>query len=263
MWEVLLEWFASVLGLTARPRSGQLVIACVVVGIFALMMLEVWGPAGLLVPAAVMAVVGNAARHVASARDSMWRAATLHLDDPRQPPTPRSSNPRPSTASALHQLGVAVDEARRGRYDAANDALPRLDRALLREDESRLFDAVRAMISLGFGDTRNAAQIAASALPTGSEEIDACLGRVIVADAWREPARLRVIQIDWDSKGVATDDDSALARLHRLTRLRIDERLLDHVGPAEARALSSEARAVGDEDFAADLEARARESAYR
>lgn len=169
----------------------------------------------------------------------------------------------PITARAVRVLGVAVDDVRRGRVAAANDALPRIERSLLRADEARLLDAVRAMISLGLGDTRKAAQIAAAALPTGSEELDACLGRVLIAEAWNEPARLRGIQADWSTKGVAPDQDNALSRLHRLTRLRIDLRLLDNVGAAEARALSTEARAVGDEDFAADLEARARESAYR
>lgn len=264
MWEVLLEWFASVLGLTARPRSGQLVVACVIVGVFALMMLEVWGLAGLLFPGAVIAVVGNAAHEVAAARDSMWRAAQLELDDPRQTPALASSlSARPATATTLHQLGVAVNDARRARYDAANDALPRIDRALLRADEARLLDAVRAMISLGLGDTRTAAQVAVAALPTGSEELDMLLGRTVIADAWQQPDRLRIIQADWDSKGIAPDQDGTLARLHRLTRLRIDERLIEGVGAVEARALSTEARAVGDEGFAADLEARARDRAYR
>ena len=264
MWEVLLEWFAELFGLTVQQRRGRFVVACLMVGAISLIMLEIWGARGLLGSGALLLIAAGAARQVAVARDSTWRAACLHLDDARQPPAKDLlARDMPTTARALRTLAAAVDDARRGHYTAAIKAISRVDRVLLRAEEARLLDAVRAMISLGLGDTRKAAQIAASALPTGSEEIDACLGRVIVADAWREPARLRVIQIDWDSKGVATDDDSALARLHRLTRLRIDERLLDHVGPAEARTLSSEARAVGDEDFAADLEARARESAYR
>jgi hypothetical protein len=264
VWEVLLEWSAGVLGLTARPRTGQLVVACIVIGCFSLMMLEVWGVAGLLVPGAVIAVVGNAAREVAAARDSLWRAAHLHLDDPRQtPPIASSLSSRPASATTLHNLGVAVNDARRARYDAANDALPRIDRALLRADEARLLDAVRAMISLGLDDAITGAHRAALALPTGSEEIDAHLGRAVIAAAWNKPAQLRVIQADWDSKGIAPDQDGTLARLHRLTRLRIDERLIESVGAVEARALSSEARAVGDEDFAADLEARARDRAYR
>lgn len=264
MWEVLLEWSAGVLGLTARPRTGQLVIACIVIGAFSLMMLEVWGIAGLLVPCSVIAVVGNAAREVAAARDCLWRAAHLHLDDPRQTPAIAASlSARPATATALHLLAAAVNDARRARHDAANNALPRIDRALLRADEARLLDAVRAMISLGLDDTITGAQRAALAIPTGSEEIDAHLGRAVIAAAWNKPAQLRMIQDDWESKGIAPDQDGTLARLHRLTRLRIDERLIESVGAVEARALSSEARAVGDEDFAADLEARARDRAYR
>lgn len=169
----------------------------------------------------------------------------------------------PATARALRRLGDAVNDVRRGRYEVALEAIPRIDRALLRVEEIRLLDAVRAMISLGLDDRRTAAQLAATALPTGSEDLDACLGRVVIAEAWNTPESLRDIQADWGSRGVAPDQDGTLARLHRLTRLRIDERLLDDVGAAEARVLSDEARAVGDEDLAADLEARAHESAYR
>ncbi|MEP7126537.1 MAG: hypothetical protein ABJE95_36740, partial [Byssovorax sp.] len=144
-----------------------------------------------------------------------------------------------------------------------NDALPRIDRARLRPDEARLLEAVRALISLGLDDAGTAAERARLAIPTGSDEIDAQLGRAVIADAWQHRDRLRIIQADWENKGIAPDQDGTLARLHRLTRLRIDERLIEGVGAVEARALSTEARAVGDEDFAADLEARARDRAYR
>ena len=264
MVEVLLEWAARLLGLTARPRTGQLLTACAIFAVFALLTLELWGPAGLLVPAALLLLVGSAARDVAEARDSLWRAAHLRLDDPRQPKA-RASSLRAvgATAATLHHLGAAVDDARRARYDAATDALAPIDQSLLRAEEIRLVAAVRAMISLGLDPTRAAAEQAALAIPTGSEEIDAQLGRAVITSAWSEPERLRVIHADWENKGIAVDQSGTLARLHRLARLRIDARFLDDVGAAEARALSSEARAVGDEDFAADLEARAHGRAYR
>ncbi len=68
-----------------------------------------------------------------------------------------------------------------------------------------------------------------------------------------------MIDSEWDRAGISPDQDSTLARLHRLTHLRIDARLLEGVSVTEARTLSTEARAVGDEELAADLEARARE----
>lgn len=264
MWELLLESCAELLGLTVRERRGQLFVACVAAGLVGLICLEIWGEAGLLVPGAMIVIAAAAARQVVSARDAAWRAACLHLDDPRQAPArPSLTSAMPATARALRRLGAAIDDARRGRHAEAHEAIPHIDRAVLRVEELRLLDAVRALISLGLDDRRTAAQIAVTALPTGSEGIDACLGRIVIAEAWHAPDSLRRIQADWEGKGVAPDQDGTLARLHRLTRLRIDERLLDDVGAAEARSLSGEAREVGDEDLAADLESRARERAYR
>jgi hypothetical protein len=264
VWETLLEWCAGLFGATVRDRHAELSAFCIGLFVIGYTLSLRWGFAGWAIPALLLAFAANAGRDVTRARDAAWRAASLPLEDPRQAPArDREAQLIPRTARALHRLATAVDDVRRGRYTAANDALIFITPTLLRPHEVRLLDAARAMISLGLGDTRTAAQLAVAALPTGSEEIDACLGRVVIADAWNKPARLRVIEADWDGKGIAPDQDGALARLHRLTRLRIDARLLDDVGAAEARALSSEARAVGDEDFAADLEARARESAYR
>ena len=264
MWEMLLEGCVRIFGLTARPPRSQLVGACIGLAFLGVISLEVWGPAGLLAPAALVLLGGAAALQVVQARDAVWRAACLHLDDPRQPPHPSAATSAlaPTTA-ALQRLGVALDDVRRGRYVAANEGLPRIDRALLRPEEARLLDAVRALISLGLGDTRTAAQLALAAIPTGSEELDASLGRTAIAESWHRPDRLRAIETEWDRAGIAPDQDCTLARLQRLARLRIDVRLLDGVSAIEARALSTEARAVGDEDLAADLEARARQSAYR
>ncbi len=261
---MLLEGCLRILGLTARPRNLQLVVACFSLALLGVLSLEIWGPTGLLAPALLMLLGGASALQVVRARDAVWRAACLHLDDPGQPPQHLAdTSALAPTGAALHRLGVALDDARRGRYVAANEALPHIDRALLRPEEMRLLDAVRALISLGLGDTRTAAQQALAAIPTGSEELDACLGRTVIAESWHQPDRLHAIRTEWESAGIAPDQDSAFARLQRLTHLRIDVRLLDSISAIEARALSTEARAVGDEDLAADLEARARESAYR
>lgn len=264
MWGLLLEGCVRIFGLTARPRADQLVGACLGLALLGLLCLEVWGPAGLLVPASLLLLGAAAALQVVQARDAAWRAASLHLDDPRQRPDPSAIKSAVTpTADTLRRLGVALDDVRRGRYAAAHEALPRIERAHLRPDEARLLDAAHALTALGLGNMRVAAQHAAAAIPTGSEELDASLGRAVLAESWSEPERLRVIQTEWESAGITPDQDGALARLHRLTRLRIDVRLLEDVSATEARALSTEARAVGDEDLAADLEARARENAYR
>jgi hypothetical protein len=263
VWEVLLEWCAGLFGLTKRDGRTALGLGCLGLFLLGLTLAQRMGFAGWLFPGFLLALAAFAASDVIRARNAMRRAAQLPLDDPRQRPDLDPSEHLTSTATTLRRLGAAIDDARRARYADANDALPRIDRSLLRDEELRLLDAVRAMISLGLGDTRTAAQHALTALPTGIEELDMCLGRVVIADAWQQPDRLRAIQIAWDTAGIAPDQDGPLARLHRLTRLRIDERLLESVSATEARTLSTEARAVGDEDFAADLESRARESAYR
>lgn len=265
MWEVFLEGCASLLGLTARPTRVPLVIACVLLGAFSVITIELWGAAGLLITMTLLLFGALAALKVVSAREALWRTARLQLDDPLQSPPDLGTFTEhlPLTAHALRRLGIAIDHVRRGRYDVAHDALPRIDRALLRAEELRLFHAVRAMISLGLGDLPTAAQLATSALPTGSEEIDMQLGRAVITEAWHQPERLRAIDAAWGGAGIDPDQSGTLGRLHRLTRLRIDERLIEGVGVIEARALSNEARAVGDEALAADLESRARESAYR
>jgi hypothetical protein len=242
----------------------MLVIGCLGLALLAVIGLKVWGPVGLLAPALLLILGVATALQAAQARDAAWRAASLRLDDPRQlPDTSAIASAITPTAETLRRLGVALDDVRRARYLAAHEALPRIDRALLRPEEARLLDAVHALSALGLGNARMAAQHAAAAIPTGSEELDASLGRALLAESWHQPERLRVIQTEWDRAGITPDQDSALARLHRLTRLRIDVRLLEDVSAIEARALSTEARAVGDEDLAADLEARARENAYR
>ncbi len=251
-------------GVTVRGGKLGLGVCCGAIFILGLALEQRVGPVGWLFPGLVFVAAAVAARTVSVARDALWRAAQLPLDDPRQPALPVDpAVTLTPTAVALRGLGAVVDDVRRERYTAASEAMPRVDRALLRPEEIRLLEGSRAMISIGLGDTHTAAQLAVAALPTGSEDIDTRLGRAVISDAWKAPELLRAIEADWRARGITPDHEGTLGRLHRLTRLRIDERLLDGVGAAEARALSSEARAVGDEDFAADLEARARESAYR
>lgn len=264
MLEKLLEGCVRLFGLKDRSSANLFVLACLLLAALGVVCEKVWGPFGFFVPASLFFMGLNAVVQVARARDALWRAARLPLDDPRQAPPPSAgAGALTPTANTLRRLGTALDDVRRARFVAANEALPHIDRALLRDDEVRFFDAVRAMISLGLGDTRKAAQQAATAVPTGSEELDGLLGRTMIAESWHQPDRLRAIRAEWERAGIAPDQDNTLARLHQLARFRIDTRSMESVSAIEARALSTEARAVGDEDLAADLEARARESAYR
>ena len=99
-----------------------------------------------------------------------------------------------------------------------------------------------------------------TALPTGSEDLDTCLGRTVVSEAWNDPARLSAIRMAWDRAGVRR---GPLSRLNTLVRIRLDEGQLDRVPLPEARELSDEARAIGDDELAAELDARSRPTAYR
>jgi hypothetical protein len=262
--DLLLEWCADAFGVTVRSRVFFLLAGCLVLTLLGVVMMEGVGLEGWLLPLVLLLFALAAARSVLTARTRVWRAACLELDDPRQSPEADSARPLlPPSAIALHRLAVAVDDVRRGRYAAATEALPQIDRDLLRSEENQLLDAVRALISLGLGDSQRAARQAVAALPTGSEELDSRLGRTVVTEAWKDPARLLAIYDAWERAGLHHDRKGALGRLQRLTRLRIDTSALDHLHAEEARDLADEARAIGDDDLANDLDARSRLSAYR
>ncbi len=264
MVDLLLEWCADAFGVTVRSRVAFLLLGFVLLMLLGVVMMEGLGLRGLLVPFALLLFALAAARSVLTARTRVWRAACLELDDPRQPPEADSARPTlPPSAIALHRLAVAVDDVRRCRYAEATASLPHIDRDLLRSEEIQLLDAVRALISLGLGDSQRAARQAVAALPTGSEELDSRLGRTVVTEAWKDPARLLAIYEAWERAGLHHDRRGALGRLQRLTRLRIDEGAVEHLHAEEARDLADEARAIGDDDLANDLEARSRLSAYR
>jgi hypothetical protein len=264
MWELLLEWCADIFGVTTRSRLGHLIGVCVVILIVGILLVERWGLLGALPPALLLGLSALMAREVSRARDATWRAACLSLEEPRQTPAEGFEGwLLAPTAVALYRLASAVNDVRRGRYVEAIDRAHEIDRDRLRPEEVQLFEAVRGMISLGLGDVRRAAQQAAGALPTGSDELDVSLGRALLTDAWNAPERLRAIDRAWDRAGVGHDPDGSLSRLSRLVKVRIDARLLERVHGPEARHLSDEARALGDEELAAELEARARARAYR
>lgn len=262
--DLLLEWCADAFGVTVRSRLFMLLLGALLLVVLGVVMMEGIGLEGWLLPLALALLALAAARSVLSARTRVWRAACLPLDDPRQSPEADSARPLlPPTAIALHRLAVAVDCVRRGRYVEATEALPQIDRDLLRSEENQLLDAVRALISLGLGDSQRAARQAVAALPTGSEELDSRLGRTVVSEAWNDPARLLAIYEAWERAGLHHDRKGSLGRLQRLTRLRVDTGAIDELRAEEARDLSDEARAIGDDDLASELDARSRLSAYR
>ncbi len=260
MWEPILEWCAELFGVSVRSRLGQLVLCCLALFGVGLALSQRWGYAGWALPAVVISLAALAARQVTAARNQMWRAACLGLDEPRQRPDDGAGRLIAPTAASLSHLAAAVDAVRRGRYVAADGLVPHVQRHLLRYEEVHLLDAVRAMISMGLGSTHRAAQQAVTALPTGSDELDACLGRTVVADAWHDPGRLAAIQGAWEQAGV---NAGSLSRLRTLVRIRLDVGHLDTLPTPEARELSDEARAIGDDELASELDARSRAAPYR
>ena len=258
MWAFLVEWCADVVATPTRSRTRF----AVTVGLFFVLSsppLMRWGWRGLL-PLALLAAVGFVvARDLNEARALVERAALLSLNDPNQRPPELHNVPRLSpTVTALHYLAVAIDAARRGQYREAHDLVPRIERVRLRPWELQLLDATGAIISIGLGDNHRAARQAILALPTGSDDLDASLGRAILAAAWTNPARLRVIELVWHKAGVDLDGRTTLTRLRRLVRIRTGQQDLDQLTSEEARALSEDARALGDEELAADLTLQAR-----
>jgi hypothetical protein len=259
VWELLLEWCAEIFGVTVRSKLGQLAVFAVALFGLGLFLSMRWGVAGWLLPAVLVGLSVAAARQVSAARNEVWRAACESIEA-EHPPPPELRGVLSPTATALMRLAAGVDAVRRGRYVTANDLVPQIDRDLLRSEELQLLDAVRAMVSMGIGSTQRAAQQAVVALPTGSDELDTCLGRTVVSDAWHDAPRLAAIQRAWDRAGVK---DGPLSKLRGLVRIRLDDRRLDRVPAPEARELADEARAIGDDDLASELDARARPTAYR
>ncbi len=260
VWDLVFEWCAEIFGVTVRSKAGQLVLFGLGLFVTGLVCSMRWGMAGWAFPALLVGFAWAAARQVTSARDEVWRAACLAVDDPRQRPGEAASRLLGPTAESLCHLAQAVDDVRRGQYDAANDRLTMIDRRVLRPEEVQLLDAVRAMISVGLGATERAAQQAALALPTGSDELDTCLWRTVVSEAWHDPDRLAALQAAWDRAGVSR---GPLSRLRTLVRIRLDADHIDDLHTPEARELSDEARAIGDDALASELDARSRPAAYR
>lgn len=247
-------------GVTLKSRLGQLIVMSLAVLTLGIVLSMRWGLSGF-VPSAVLLVGAIAtARSVAVAQSALWRSACLDLKDPAQHPSRLDWDLLPATTLSLLRLAKAVDAVRRAHYAVADEQIARVDRDLLRPEEVHLFDAARAMVSVGLGSLHRGAQQAVGSLPSGSDELDQCLGRTMIADAWHNPVRLMAIQDAWDRAGVTS---GPVDRLRRLAQLRLDSDRIEAVSTAEARELSLEARAIGDDELASELDARSRANAYR
>jgi hypothetical protein len=260
VWELILEQCADMFGATVHSRLGRLVLFVAIVFVIGLVLAARWGFGSLVVPIGMLALAVLAARQVSRTRDGVWRAACFELDEPGQEPEDVTGQILAPTAASLGRLAMSVDRVRRARYAEANEIAQNIHRDLLRAEEAQLLDAVRAMISLGLGERGRAASQAAIALPTGSADLDTTLGRTLIMDAWGNDARVFAILSAWQRAGIT---HGPLARLSTLMRVRIDTSLLDEIDPPVARELADEARAIGDDGLASELDARARITAYR
>jgi hypothetical protein len=260
VWELILESCAEMFGMTVRGRLAQLIGYCLTLFVIGLVLSMRWGYAAWGVPVLLVAFAVAAARQVWTARNTLWRATSAGLDEAGRPLDDVAGRILAPTAVSLYRLAEAVVAVRLGRYVIASEQVPLIQRDLLRPEEAQLFEAVRAMISMGLGSTQRAAQQAVAALPTGSDELDTCLGRTLVADAWNDSGRLAAIQRAWDQAGVSA---GPLARLRSLVRIRLDASRIEAIETPEARELSDEARAIGDDELASELDARSRPAAYR
>src|SRR5262245_29692486 len=141
MWDLILETCADMFGVTVRRRLGYLFLACGAVFLLGLVLMPEWGLRGFVPPAVLLLVAAVTAHDVVRARDAVWRAACLSLDDARQRPEPGAEGRLVApTAVTLHRLAAAVDHIRRGAFTTAFELLPRIDRALLRPEEVQLLE---------------------------------------------------------------------------------------------------------------------------
>jgi hypothetical protein len=256
----LSEWCAEMYGVTATSRFARLAIFAGLLFVLGAFLVVRWGMLGQLGPALLLLLSVRPARDVVEARRGLWRTACAPLGTRSQRPGDIRGRVLGVTALSLRQLAIAVDDVRGGRFAVATDALRLVDAEKLRQEERQLLNAVAAVVLLGLGNDRDAARKASLALPPRSDNLDTCLGRTLLAEAWRDTAQLASIDEAWSQAGPSSPP---LRRLQRLVRLRIDPRLLDGVLPDEARALSCEAQALGDGDLAADLAVRSQERNHR
>ena len=169
---------------------------------------------------------------------------------------------QPPPAIAVRRLTDAVDAVRRGRYVDATDLLPRIDTLDLRAEGEATPAGSSSHDLRGARRFERVLQYSA-ALPTGSDDLDSVLGRAIVAARHRPCIPSREHRSSVENGGCSDGRRGPLSRLRTLIGLRREPSSLALLGLTELRELALEARAVGAERFAVELEIAIRRSAYR
>src|SRR5262245_30613307 len=98
VWEWLFEWCADLFGRAVRNKLGQLVLFAMGLFVLGMTFSIEWGIGGWLPPLVLVAVAVAAARQVSAARNGVWRAACLELDERGQKPDEPSIRSLPPTA---------------------------------------------------------------------------------------------------------------------------------------------------------------------
>lgn len=237
MWEIYLEWCAEIFGVAVRSKLGQLIAFSLSMFALGLFLSMESGLAGWALPVFMVVTASLVARRVTVARNLLWRVACA--PDPVAA-TRGAPGPAGRTVSSLELLTGAVRALQDGRFEDASRLADRADPKLLRLEEQHLRDTVRATAS--------------------SRDPEPRLDRAVIARAWRDPSLLAAIEGAWDRAGLGR---ASLSKLPGLLRIRLDGQRIEEVKPAEAREMSDDARAIGDEELADQLDARARAAAYR
>lgn len=263
MWGFLREWLSSFGMAPWRLRGDQSMFRAALGWLGAVSVIFGLVSGRFVFAVAPIALLVLAAGNVAFAYRALERAAVLDLDDPYERPR-RSHRFVPywvPTALSLFALAELVDAVRRGQTWVAPALLLRVDASLLHAHEVRLLEASRALVLLGQGEEVKAAQKAIAALPTGSEDLDLKLGRLVLENAWQSPLRLFKIDDAWRLAGVGLDGASNLSCLRRLIGLRLSQAEIEDASLSrdELAVLAIEARAIGDEKLARELDVASRD----
>lgn len=256
VWETLMELCAGMLGATQRKRTGALVLFNVALCLLTLRLVLVEGPLALVVPLLATVAIALPPVHVILTRSRLWRTAGLTLDTAAQRPPAEGGALGGHTSRSLRALTILVDRVRHGDHAGAEELVREVDRDLLRPEELALLDAARSLIlAVGLGGAGRVARRAVL-----GADADVSFARTLFAGAWRDGDRLVALLGAWPA---APAQRGTYARLPRLARLASAPEDLRGVERAEARELAEEARALGDDGLAAELDALARPAAYR
>lgn len=263
MWGWIVELFAMAFGVTRGDRPVLLPLLLVLAMVLLAVTFAGGSLGGAVAAVFVFVLAVTASLQVEVARSAVWRAAKGPVERGDPAPGYKTDPFDAPTTVALWRLARAVHAARRGDLRDASLEIGRIERGRLRPMEERLLDAASALTALAAGDPFRAFPLAERSLPTGSEALDLLLGRAIVSAAWSDAERLRVLDRRWAAQSVTDGANESVPRLRALMRLRIDTGAIATISADDAKDLADEARAIGDESLAAELEQQAHPAVYR